>query len=52
MSEKSEGLDRASRMEKTTQKPGNSGAAWHVKNGPANGGGTSGNPTSDGKIKR
>lgn len=52
MSEKSEGLDRASRLEKSTQTAGNSGPAWEKKMGPAAGGGTSGNPTADGKIKR
>jgi hypothetical protein len=52
MSDKSEGLERVERMEKSTQTRGNSGPAWEKKMGPAAGGGTSGNPTSDGKIKR
>jgi len=51
-SEKSQGLERAERMESNNQTQAQSGEPTMKKKGPAYGGGTSGNPTSGGKIKR
>lgn len=51
-SEKSQGLDRAKRMESNNQTQGGSGVPFEKKPGPAYGGSKSGNPTSGGKIKK
>jgi len=50
MSDKADGLNRASSIETNPHKQSNSGAAWTKKNDGSKA--TTGGPTSNGKIKR